>query len=113
MARTSLKVLRRRATALQQLIAEREKEEKPGIRQLRLLIDKYNLKPEDIALAQGARRAPQRGGVKRGSKRPPKYQNPKAPHEKWAGGGSKPVWFRDAIKSGKKAEDLLVKKAKK
>ena len=46
-----------------------------------------------------------------GRKVAPKYRSPKG--ETWAGRGAQPVWLREAIKSGKKAEDFLIAKGAK
>jgi DNA-binding protein H-NS len=39
----------------------------------------------------------------------PKYRNPKDPSQTWAGRGLRPLWMRDAIKSGKKLDSFLIK----
>ena len=44
-----------------------------------------------------------------GRKIAPKYRDPKS-KVTWAGRGAQPVWMRDALKSGKKAEDFLIDK---
>jgi DNA-binding protein H-NS len=46
-----------------------------------------------------------------GQKVPPKYRDPKS-KATWAGRGVQPVWLRDAVKAGKKAEDFLIAKPK-
>jgi DNA-binding protein H-NS len=46
-----------------------------------------------------------------GRKVAPKYRGPGG--ETWAGRGAQPVWLREAIKSGKKAEDFLIAKGAK
>ena len=50
-------------------------------------------------------------GVSVGRKRAPavaKYANPADPAETWSGRGRKPRWFNDALKAGKKPEDLSI-----
>lgn len=42
----------------------------------------------------------------------PKYRDPKS-KKTWAGRGAQPVWMREALKAGKKAEDFLIAKAAK
>ncbi|MGQ0594671.1 MAG: H-NS histone family protein [Gammaproteobacteria bacterium] len=42
------------------------------------------------------------------SKRPPKYANPRDPSQTWAGTGRQPLWFKDALSSGKSADELRV-----
>jgi DNA-binding protein H-NS len=44
-----------------------------------------------------------------GRKVPPKYRGPGG--QTWAGRGAQPVWMRDALKAGKKAEDFLIAKS--
>jgi DNA-binding protein H-NS len=44
-----------------------------------------------------------------GRKVAPKYRDPKTKMT-WAGRGATPVWMRDALKAGKKAEDFLIAK---
>jgi DNA-binding protein H-NS len=39
---------------------------------------------------------------------PPKYQNPKSPHETWAGRGKQPRWVKLHLEAGKKLNDLLI-----
>jgi DNA-binding protein H-NS len=46
-----------------------------------------------------------------GRKVAPKYRNSKT-GATWAGRGAQPVWLRDAIKGGAKAEDFLIVKSK-
>jgi DNA-binding protein H-NS len=38
----------------------------------------------------------------------PKYQNPKAPFETWAGRGKQPRWLVSALKAGGKIEDFEI-----
>ncbi len=40
---------------------------------------------------------------------PPKYFNPANPTDTWSGRGKRPRWFNEALKSGKKEQDLLIK----
>jgi DNA-binding protein H-NS len=42
---------------------------------------------------------------------PPKYRNPQNPVETWAGRGLRPKWLTAAIKSGKSADDFLIRGA--
>jgi DNA-binding protein H-NS len=57
-----------------------------------------------------SRSRPKLGGGRRGAVAP-KYRNPNNPGETWAGRGLKPRWLVAAIKSGKKAEEFLIKGA--
>jgi DNA-binding protein H-NS len=40
----------------------------------------------------------------------PKYQNPANPGETWSGRGKQPAWVVAQLKSGKKLDDLAIKK---
>ncbi|MBW4709175.1 H-NS histone family protein [Roseobacter sp. YSTF-M11] len=39
---------------------------------------------------------------------PAKYANPEDKSQTWSGKGRQPVWFKTALASGKKAEQLLI-----
>jgi DNA-binding protein H-NS len=41
----------------------------------------------------------------------PKYRNPKNESETWAGRGKQPRWLRAELRSGKKLNDFLIKRA--
>ena len=41
----------------------------------------------------------------------PKYRNPKDRGETWAGRGKQPRWLRAQLRSGKKLDDFLIRKA--
>jgi DNA-binding protein H-NS len=66
------------------------------------------LKQQLSRLGGSERKTPGRKSRRRGWKVPPKYRSPKG--ETWAGSGATPVWLREAIKSGKKADDFLIAK---
>jgi DNA-binding protein H-NS len=38
----------------------------------------------------------------------PKYRNPENNAQTWTGRGIKPVWFRNALASGKREQDMLI-----
>lgn len=49
------------------------------------------------------------GGKKgKASAAAPKYVHPENPGKTWSGRGRQPQWFKDAIDSGKSAEDLAI-----
>jgi DNA-binding protein H-NS len=55
-------------------------------------------------------------GVAKHERRPypkvlPKYRNPKKGGETWAGRGKQPRWLRAQLRSGKKLDDFLIRKA--
>jgi DNA-binding protein H-NS len=41
----------------------------------------------------------------------PKYRNPDRPSETWSGRGKQPHWVGAHLRSGKKADDLLISRA--
>lgn len=49
------------------------------------------------------------GAKKTKSKAPAKYAHPENPSLTWTGRGRQPVWYKEALKSGKKEEDLLIR----
>lgn len=57
--------------------------------------------------AKSAPAKPASAPRKPADKVPPKYRNP-ADGSTWTGRGRQPVWFRDAIAAGKKADDFLI-----
>jgi DNA-binding protein H-NS len=59
--------------------------------------------------APGGKRAKARGPGSRRGPVAPKYRNPEDPSQTWAGRGLRPLWLRNAIKSGKKLEGFLIK----
>jgi len=61
------------------------------------------------AVVSGARVARRGASSLKGKKVPPKYRSRSG--ETWAGRGAKPHWLVDAIKGGKKLDDLLIDKA--
>jgi len=60
-------------------------------------------------LVIGKIRARKRASAKR-ARAEPKYQNPRNSKDQWSGRGRKPKWVDAALKSGKKMDDLLIKK---
>lgn len=49
------------------------------------------------------------GGKKgKASSATPKYVHPENPGKTWSGRGRQPQWFKDAIASGKSADDLAI-----
>lgn len=50
------------------------------------------------------------GGTRARKVSPPKYRNPDNIDQTWSGRGRQPDWFKEALGSGKSAEDLLIVK---
>jgi len=52
-------------------------------------------------------------GPKKAKKRAPakpKFRDPNDPARTWTGRGRQPVWFREALDSGRDSDDLLIRK---
>ena len=81
--------------------------EKPGVKQLRAIIQKYGLSSGDISGALNGQRSA-RGSNLRGVKVKPKYRNPADRKETWSGRGLRPRWLVAAMKGGKKLEDFAI-----
>jgi DNA-binding protein H-NS len=47
-------------------------------------------------------------GRKTKAKTPPKYRNPENASDTWSGRGRQPEWYKSALKSGKKPEQLAI-----
>lgn len=62
----------------------------------------------DLAGNKSPRRTTRKTTTGRMAKRPPKYVNPRDPSQTWAGTGRQPLWFKDALSSGKNADELRV-----
>ena len=48
--------------------------------------------------------------VKQYSKVAPKYRNPANPMQTWSGRGRQPIWLRELVAQGNKADDYLIEK---
>ena len=81
--------------------------EKPGMKQLKTVLKKYKLDMSDIKKALAGKKTAKPSKLA-GKKVPPKYRNPANRIETWTGRGRQPKWVSDAIKSGKKREDLAI-----
>ena len=85
-----------------------EQMEKPGIKQLKVVLKKYKLSLPDVKLAMNGSTKPRKKSKLAGKKVKPKYRNPANKSETWAGRGMKPKWVVAALKSGKKLEHLAI-----
>ncbi len=100
--------------------AIRAKEIAEVVAKIRVAIDHYGLTAADLGLAGGRAKAAAtaKAGAAAATRKTRKPSAPKkAPVIKyrddaghaWTGHGKRPGWFKAALESGKKAEDLLVK----
>jgi DNA-binding protein H-NS len=72
------------------------------------LADVFSIKvPTAPAATPKAKKAA--GRSTKGRSVAPKYRNPADPAQTWAGRGVQPRWFREALASGRTAEDLLIR----
>jgi|SRR5690349_21975936 len=101
----SLKVIQRRIRELQAEAERLAHAEKPGIKQLRAVLKKFNLGLPDVKIALEGR-----SSNLKGSKVKPKYRNPDKQSETWSGRGRMPLWMVAMVKKGKKPNDFLIKK---
>jgi DNA-binding protein H-NS len=115
MAKT-LAALQQQIQKLQdQADAIKKKEAVGVIAKIKVAIEAYGLKPEDLfgSAAEKAKRpykareiAPKKVAAQKKSPAPPKYTDGTS---FWSGHGKRPQWFKDAVESGKTIEDLAVK----
>lgn len=105
--RASLKSIEAQILALQAKAEAARHYEKPGIKQLKAVLQKYRLARSDINDAMGGLKTG-RGVALKGKKVKPKYRNPANRSETWTGRGLKPRWMVAAMKGGKKLEDFTI-----
>ena len=103
--KASLSRIKAQIRALQAKAEALANAEKPGIAQLKAVVKKYKLSMSDI---KAALTGTARTSKLKGRKVKPKYRNPANKQETWAGRGREPKWFTEAIKSGKKPEQLAI-----
>ncbi len=99
-----------------------EKMTLPELKDLRKKLDKTiagyeeRRRREAVAAAEAAARemgfslSELTGNVKK-SRKPaasPKFRNPDDPQQTWSGRGRQPMWFKEALASSKREEDLLI-----
>ena len=83
--------------------------DKPGMKQLRQVLKRFNLDEADIKVAlQETAPSQKRVSKLAGKKLKPKYCNPADKSETWAGRGVRPQWVVDALRAGKTLADLEV-----
>src|SRR5262245_16564460 len=104
----SLKVIERQIRELKAKAEALKQREKPGLKQLKVVVAKYRLTPSELELAMNGRG--QRGLSKlAGRKLKPKYRNPANKTETWSGRGLQPRWLVAAMKStGKKLDHFEI-----
>ncbi len=101
----SLKVIHRRIRELQAQAEQLERAEKPGIKELRTILKKFDLGLPDVEIALDGRRS----SKLKGRKVKPKYRNPADRSETWTGRGRMPLWMAVLVKKGKTPDAFLIK----
>lgn len=86
------------------LISQKQKE------QTKNLVDEFKAKAAKLGLSleeiMGLESNKPRKS--KGQKVAPKYRNPNDASQTWTGRGRKPLWVEEALKKGKKLEDLAI-----
>jgi len=101
------------AVSLSDLIAQREALERQiksardadrsaAIAQIRTLMVDHGLTHDDVAAE-----SPRKGGMKLGTKLPPKFRDPTS-GASWTGRGLKPKWLSAALADGRRLEEFAV-----
>lgn len=86
------------------LISQKQKEQtKNLVEEFKVKAAKLGLTIEDIMGLESNK--PRKT---KGKKVAPKYQNPNDNSQTWTGRGRKPLWVEEALKKGKKLEDLAI-----
>lgn len=107
--KTTLKQVETKIRELEALATMLKRVEKAGVKELRAVVTKFKLSPADIKFALKGNNIRLNGkGPAKGTKLKPKYRNPAKKSETWAGRGLKPKWVVEALKQGRKLEDLTV-----
>lgn len=89
---------------IDKLISQKQKEQtKDLVEEFKVKAAKLGLTIEDIMDLESNK--PRKT---KGKKVAPKYQNPNDNSQTWTGRGRKPLWVEEALKKGKKLEDLAI-----
>jgi len=105
--RASLKTIEAKIRELQAKAEALKNAEKPGVKQLRAVMQKFDLSRADVAGALDGRRVSRSSQLK-GTTVKPKYRNPEDRKQTWTGRGLRPRWLVAAMKGGKKLEDFAI-----
>jgi DNA-binding protein H-NS len=104
----SLKVIERKIKELEARAEAIKTAEKPGLKQLRVVMKKYRLSRADVDSAFNGRNG-KRPHALAGRTLEPKFRNPANKHETWSGRGLRPKWLVAAMKgTGKKIEHFAI-----
>ena len=98
LSKFSLDELKALSKDVDRAIADFQKRKRSeAMKEIQAVAKKHGLSVEDIV-----------GGKAKGrkSKSPAKYRNPNDASQEWSGRGRQPVWFKEAIASGKTPESL-------
>jgi DNA-binding protein H-NS len=104
----ALASVRAKIRELERQAQELERAGKPGMAQLKAVIFKYKLTPDDVALVFKLSSSQRKRGIPKGTRLKVKFRNPQNPKETWAGRGLKPKWLVALLKQGTKLDDLAI-----
>lgn len=92
-----------RANVERAIEQQREAGKRKALASIAQLARDAELSPDEVMAHLAPR--PNRGR----SKLPPKYRDPAAPHNSWAGRGKRPKWLEARLAEGAKLEDFLIR----
>jgi DNA-binding protein H-NS len=106
---SSLKAIKAKIRELESQAEALERAARPGIAEVRAIIAKYKLSPQDVQEAFSLSGEGQRKrGVPKGTRLQPKYRNPENPGQTWAGRGLRPAWLEAQLMRGRKLDDFEI-----
>lgn len=89
---------------IDKLISQKQKEQtKDLIEEFKIKAAKLGLSIEELMGLES-----NKARKSKGQKVPPKYRNPNDASQTWTGRGRKPLWVEEALKKGKKLDDLAI-----
>ena len=100
---TLQELLQEQASIDRQILEHRRAERTRAISEIRALMDQHHLTANDLAGADGIRKA----GAKPGKKVAPKYRDP-SNGATWSGRGLRPKWLSNALAAGKHLTDYAL-----
>lgn len=107
----SLQELKSLGNRIEKAIERKKKKQKnEALQALKSTAKEFGFALSDLVEGpeQGKSRGKKRGPKPKKASRAVAYRHPKDASKTWGGRGPRPVWLREAIKSGKKLEDFKV-----
>lgn len=84
------------------IVALRKRERKEALEAAQKAAASYGFSLDELTSKSAGR------STAKGATAEPKYMNPENPTQTWTGKGRQPNWYKQAIESGKDADDLLI-----